>query len=377
MNAKNFYLQIGAIQRNFVNLAFQIMYSRQFRKYLKLNGFPNRFAPGEDKYLDKWKVFGHNVEPYSYRLFSHYMEACPDIVPENIGRSYIEPVLNPEPMRAYYEDKNMFPFICGRETVPETIIARMNGGVLLDGDLLPLKNELKEYLKGHSRLILKPSVGSSSGRGVKLFIEENGDWFSKDDRAKLTNDLLMSYDKDFILQVAVNQHKDMAVFNPSSVNTLRLAVYRSWKDEEPHVVASIMRVGKNGQFVDNAHAGGMFVGVDVATGQVGHTLFDQYGAGRTKWNGLDYSEERFIPNWSDAKDFACEVARKITHHRLLAMDITINSDGKPQLIEYNLRGFSYWLFMFTNQKPLGEYTDEIIEYCKVHKNEATRVNVMF
>lgn len=349
--------------RYIMNNAFYHMYSRQYKKYLGLNNYPNTLVEGEEEYISKWSVFGHKVEPYSYRLFSHYMEACPDIVPENIGRSYIEPVLNPEPMRAYYEDKNMFPLICGKEAVPETIIARMNGGALLDGNLKPLKNGLKEYLKKHHRLILKPSVGSSSGRGVKLFTEENGDWISKDDGAKLTSDLLLSYDKDFVLQVAVEQHKNMAVFNPTSVNTLRLAVYRSWKDEEPHVVASIMRVGKNGQFVDNAHAGGMFVGIDVATGQVGHKLFDQYGASQTKWNGLDYSEDRFIPNWSDAKKFACEVARKITHHRLLAMDITITSDGKPQLIEYNLRGFSYWLFMFTNQRPLGNYTDEIIEFC--------------
>ena len=364
MDLKRIFYKGQNAYKHIIDYALYIMYSRQFKKYLRLNHLSIAKLAGEDGYISKWSAFGHKVEPYSYRLFSHYMEACPDIVPENIGRSYIEPILNPEPMRAYYEDKNMFPHICGKEAVPETIIARMNGGVLLDGDLMPLKKELKEYLKGHSRLILKPSVGSSSGRGVKLFIEENGDWFSKDDRAKLTSDFLLSYDKDFVLQVAVSQHKDMAVFNPTSVNTLRLAVYRSWKDEEPHVVASIMRVGKNGQFVDNAHAGGMFVGIDVATGQVGHKLFDQYGASQTNWNDLDYSEDRFIPNWNDAKEFACEVARKITHHRLLAMDITITSDGMPQLIEYNLRGFSYWLFMFTNQKPLGEYTDEIIGFCK-------------
>ena len=61
------------------------------------------------------------------------------------------------------------------------------------------------------------------------------------------------------------------------------------------------------------------------------------------------------------------MSRKIIHHRLFAFDISVTTEGRPILIEYNLDAFSYWLFMFTGQKPLGEYTDEIIEFCKNSK----------
>ena len=367
MKLKTIFKKYVSVVKHCKNFALYLMYSHQFRRYLKLQKIKNKPVSGENEYIEKWRQFNTIVEPYSYRLFSRYMEACPDIVPENIGRSYIEPVLNPESMRAYYEDKAMFPLICGKDAVPETVICRMNGGALLDSDFKPIITDLCTILQSYNRLILKPSVGSSSGRGVMLFVECGGVWKSVDSNVILDKNFLLNYGTDFVLQDAVAQHDGMAIFNESSVNTLRLAIYRSWKDEEPHILASIMRVGRNGQFVDNAHAGGMFVGIDVQSGIVMNRVFDQYGNSQNEWNGLSYDLEYSIPCWEEVKDFACSIARKLIHHRLIAMDITINKEGKPQLIEYNLRGFSYWLFMFTNQKPLGEYTDEIIEFCKRHK----------
>lgn len=364
VSAKN--LLLGA-QKSVIDLRKAIFYRRQFKHYLKINHFPNSWQSGEDEYIAKWNVFGHKVEPYSYRLFSHYMEPCPEIVPENIGRSYIEPVLNPVQMRPYYSDKNMFPTICGQGNVPKTLICRINGGPLLNDNFHPISSPIDEVLKDETRIILKPSVDSCSGLGIELWRKENGKWISASNGQILTEGYLLNYGKNFVLQHAINQHKDMAVFNKSSVNTLRLAIYRSVKDDEPHVCAAIMRVGRSGEYVDNAHRGGVFVGVNINTGQVGNKCYDQYGRSQMSWNGVDYSKQMSVPKWEEVKRFACEVARKLYHHRLIAMDIAVTEDGRPQLIEYNLEGFSYWLFMFTEQKPLGDFTDEIIEFCAKYK----------
>lgn len=340
-------------------------YSAQFKSYLAINGYPNITIDGENNYIEKWKVFGHEVEPYSYRLYSHYMEPSSDIVPENIGRMHIEPILNPAPMRAYYADKNVFPVVCGEENVPKTLLCRINGSTLLDGKFVPVNCDIDDLLQEEQRVVLKPSVDGSSGKGVMMFTKKDGKWVSSSDAAVLTSDYLMKYGKDFVLQRAITQHEDLSYFNPSSVNTIRLAVYRSVKDEVPHVTAGVMRVGRSGEYVDNAHrGGGVFVGIDMSTGRVGNKLFNHCGQCQTEWNGLDYSEERYIPNWEEVKQFACQIARKVTHHRLLALDLTVTSEGRPFLIEYNLKAFSYWFFMFTNQKPFGEFTDEIIEYCR-------------
>ena len=155
---------------------------------------------------------------------------------------------------------------------------------------------------------------------------------------------------------------------PTAVNTLRLCLYRSVKDEKPRVTASIIRIGKIGAFVDNAHAGGMFVGVKVATGEMGKYAIDQYGNKQNVWNGIDFSQSTFVvPYWKDIIAFAEYVGTKIHHHRLIALDIALNEEGKPILIEYNIDGFSFWLFMYTEQEVFGKYTDEVIEYCKCLK----------
>jgi len=84
-------------------------YSSHFKRYLKLQNFENKKAKGEDDYINKWKALSSRVEPYSYRFFSHFCGYNPNIIPEDIGHSYIEEILNPLECRYVYEDKNYFP----------------------------------------------------------------------------------------------------------------------------------------------------------------------------------------------------------------------------------------------------------------------------
>lgn len=62
------------------------------------------------------------------------------------------------------------------------------------------------------------------------------------------------------------------------------------------------------------------------------------------------------------KEFAKEVADKVLHHRLLALDIMLDEQGNPKLIEVNVGGFSAWLFQYTNGSAFGQYTDEVISF---------------
>ena len=288
------------------NAAMYWFYTRQFKKYLKLHHIANKSKEGETEYIKKWSVFGVRVEPYSYRLFSMFTDAGVNIVPENIGRCFLEKKLNPPKMRPVYEDKNMFPFFCGKENVPETVLCRMNGGPILDSNLMPITMDIENYFDNRTNLIIKPSVGSSSGIGVHLFefSKNESAYISKKNGTKLTLDFLNKYNDNFVLQKAIVQHKDIAMFNSTSVNTLRIAVYRSWKDETPHVLASIMRVGRSGEFVDNAHAGGMYVGIDVSDGKVGDKFFDQFGNSSSIWNGIEFKNNcYYIPKWNEVKEF--------------------------------------------------------------------------
>ena len=179
---------------------------------------------------------------------------------------------------------------------------------------------------------------------------------------------LESYRKDFCLQEAVEQHDFMNKLCSTAVNTIRLCLYRSVKDEKPRVTASTIRIGKNGAIIDNACAGGRFTGVNVKTGELGKFVMDKYGNKENVYNEIDFSQGAFVvPNWKEVIAFAEYVGTKILHHRLIALDIALNKEGKPVLIEFNIEWFGFWIYEYMNQEVFGEYTDEIIEYCKKMK----------
>ena len=84
-----------------------------------------------------------------------------------------------------------------------------------------------------------------------------------------------------------------------------------------------------------------------------------------------------IPEFFKVKQFAIEIGKCIPHFHCIALDIMIDYLGNPRLIEYNISAFSTWLFQFTTGAAFGDYTDEVIEYCVKHKEEATRIYVTF
>jgi len=341
------------------------LYSKQFKSYLQLHNFKNEMAPGEEDYLKKWHQLCNRVEPYSYRFFSHFCGYTPNIVPEDVGRSFIEGKLNLSKYLYAYQDKNLFPEIVGKSNTPRTIVCRINDGALLDSNYNLADKELSFYVGNAKELILKPSVDSCSGRGIVKFQKDRNLFKAVDSEIVLNKEFLYNYNSDFVLQEAVSQHAFMSKLCPTSVNTIRLALYRSVKSNETIVTAGIIRIGRDGAFVDNAHAGGMFVGVSVESGTLGKYVVDQYGNKTNKWNNIDYSSELLVvPFWKKVIEFAKYVGTRVHHHRLLALDIALDEQGRPILIEYNLDGFSYWLFMYTNQEVFGKYTDEVIEYCR-------------
>ena len=348
--------------RGFSQLVYSYLYQKTYKSRAKHNGLKLKNLPNTD-FKRKWSQLGHIYESVTLQYYANYTNYLEDIVPESIGRTCIEYVLNPLKFRPYYSDKNMFALICGKENVPLTIICRVNGGGLLDGDLKPITASLDEILVSFDRILLKPTIDTKGGNGIMIFTREGKDFKNGD--TILTKDFLLNYGSDFTIQKLVRQHDRLAMLNPTSVNTLRIATYRSPIDEKVHVIASIIRIGKSGSFVDNACSGGKYAGVDLETGKVANELRDANGGRYSAQNGIDFSNLDFtVPGWDIIKDKCIEIAGNIVHHRLVAFDMTITNDMQPMLIEYNVNAFSYWLFMYTGQKPLGDFTDEIIEHCK-------------
>lgn len=342
-----------------------------YRKVLKLNDIISTNKEKENLWLQKWGGYKVPISPLQYRVFRKYIGDDINIVPEEVIHLVIEPVLNSKMAAGFYGDKNFFEKILPPSYLPKTILRKIRGQFYdKDYKRVDLNESFIEGIINEvetKKLIIKPSVDGESGRGVHLFNYSDTDNCWKSNNKTLTTGYLQEEQgDDIIIQEAIEQHADIAQFNSSSVNTLRLAVYRSIKDDQCHIIGAIMRIGTHGSVVDNAHQGGCFVGIN-KNGKLKHTVCNQYGQMSQRFNGIDFNKDFYYPEWYSVTSFAKDICRRIVHHRLVALDIVVDITGTPKLIEYNVTPgtFSSWLFQYTTGPLFGDYTDEILEYCKL------------
>lgn len=377
---RNIVDKVNSVYTYAISVGSKRLYRYNYKKLL--SRFPLSKAMGEQEYIAKWLPLCKRPHLSSYRLFCQYIGPNPNIVPEDISATIIQPLLNPIETRPYYQDKNAFEKVLPSEYLPKALLRMMNGAYLT-ADYEPIcqltDQKIDELTDNIDVLFIKPSTDSSSGHGVLRFSRnEKNILVCKENNKPFDVEFLDEYSKlnpNFIVQEALSQSEYISQFNPTSINTLRVATYRSVVDNQTHVCAIILRIGKNGASVDNAHAGGLFIGVSI-DGMLGKYACDQYGNKYDSFNGIDFKNGNYrIPNFDKVISFAETVGGRILHHRLVAQDICLQANGEPCLVEFNIRAFSTWLFQFTTGPALGRYTDEIIKYCSMHKNEVRKVFV--
>lgn len=334
-----------------------MLYSHFSYRAIKQLGLPTGKARGEESYRRRWRPFYRWVDPYIYRLHSHFCGPTPDIIPEDILHLQIEQSLNPPSYWDVYEDKVMFPRVIGEENAPRTVVARILGGLLLGADLLPLADVEKVLAEcPFDALILKPSMGTSCGMRVMKFFRIDGG-YATPDGIRLDKAFLLDYDDNLVLQEAVEQHPFMARLCPTAANTMRMVVYRSVVDEQPHLTSAYFRFGGPNAVVDNCHAGGRYVAVDLADGRLHDVSYDDRGFSKPFPDAGEC-----IPSWDAAVALSCQVALCIPHHHLFALDMAIDKNGKPVVLEYNIGGFSAHAGYYCGQTVFGPYLEEVIDW---------------
>ena len=104
------------------------MCADQYKSYLQELKYENKSIDGEDAYLKLWSQLTARVEPYSYRLFSHYMGKVPHIIPDYIGTEILSYYLNPRRYSDFYEDKNTYSsYVLLEHALPKTYLKRIGG----------------------------------------------------------------------------------------------------------------------------------------------------------------------------------------------------------------------------------------------------------
>ncbi len=346
-------------------LSVKKMFERYFSHIINVSKTDNKArASAIDSWVKKWCVFGDTPTTKSFEAYTRFMNEDINTVPNDIARNYIEPILTPEEFQPFYNDKNSLGLIISPEWLPRTLFRSVNG-LLYDGEYNAInKEEFNKLFYGVERIIVKPSR-DMGGHGVSLFIKRDDGCFYDNENNKISlNFLLERYDRNFLIQECLNQSAYMKQFNPTSVNTLRIATYRDVNNGEIHILGAVLRIGGKGAFIDNACSGGSFVSVD-DNGCLGKYACTQYGQTSVMYNGINFATSTFIiPEYDKIKEFAKSVAKKLPHMSLFANDIAIDENGNPKLIEINTTDFSYWFYQFNGRAVFGKHTDNIIEYAK-------------
>lgn len=141
---------------------------------------------------------------------------------------------------------------------------------------------------------------------------------------------------DCIHEEVIVQHPKINKIHSKSINTLRIITYIDTKGKI-HIPSMFMRFGINDSFVDNAAAGGLFIGVNMEKGTLMQTAHQEIQFGGKELEShpnSNYTFENFeIPYFIEA----CELAIKAVTYlpdRFIGWDIAI-SEESPIIIEAN------------------------------------------
>ena len=340
------------------------MFAGYFSKIKQLN--PDIKMPSDaarqKEWLKKWGVFGEKPNLLGYQVFSHFMGENVNFAPNEVARNYIEPILIPYEFQPFYNDKNSFDLLLDKQDLPKTYYRSIDGK-LYDGAYNFVSKE--DFLKfpNIDKVIVKPSR-NMGGIGVTLFHRDGEKFIDEKEHVLAWEYLEKAYCKNYLIQECLKQNPFMAQFNPTSINTLRIATYRDVKTGNIIILGALLRMGKRGAFVDNVTSGGAFVSVD-ENGKLGkEVLCDVYGHTTSVYNDIDFSNREFvIPNYDKVKSFVLRIAKRMPHMSLFANDVFIDESGNPKLMEVNTTHISCRLFQFF-QPMFGVYTDDLIAYCK-------------
>lgn len=263
---------------------------------------------------------------------------------------------------ATFADKNFTPLIAKSAgvTTPETVCSATNG-IYRDGNYHIIdRKTVVSLIDGKGKLFFKPSIDSDSGRGCRVVNFESG---VETGTGEKIDDFLKHAGKNWTIQMIVVCHETLRKLSPDSVNTFRIMTY-IWNNTVFHV-PSILRIGRNGSYLDNAHAGGVFVGVD----DNGHLLNEAYTEFQERFTEHPDTHVKFadysISGYRSVLECAKRMHEMIPQIGIINWDFTIDKDGEPVLIEANTKNGGIWIFQMAHGcGPFGDNTDDILQWMK-------------
>jgi len=302
-----------------------------FRNEMDTN-FPwKKYIQKKNSYFKQW---GFDVSQLEAEYYGKVSGIKADYyVNRSLVFHYIYPYLNRYDFVPAYMDKNIQKKLLGLPDEENGILATKDivcnsNGIFYKNDKAPCteKEAIDVLLSYGKPLILKPTVETFGGHGVELISAE----LTQD----ALTDLIKKYKRDYTFQEVIVQHPDMAKFNPSSINTLRIVTYCDFS-QRYKVLYSCVRFGGNGSIKDNVCSGGGFTGINVQSGKLIDRKIYSYHVSQPSDIVEDFPVE--IPFWENVITAALLLHRRLPQLRIIGWDFSVTPDGKPLFVEFNPR----------------------------------------
>jgi hypothetical protein len=174
----------------------------------------------------------------------------------------------------------------------------------------------------YKRYVVKPN-DLYYGRGV--YVADSLDELKK----------IKSSGKNYIIEEVVQNDPPLAKLNKSSLNTFRVVTCID-RIGEVHIVAILLRTGREGAVIDNLLGGGTCYHVDVETGIIDGVGKDGWGNSFLKHPTSGIVMPGFqISRIDEVKHFAVKLAKHLPKARYVGWDIALTPNG-IEIIEGNV-----------------------------------------
>jgi hypothetical protein len=287
-----------------------------------------------------WKThYGKKISPRWHKLYQSINDTFnAAYIPEILYTTRLEPKGNQYYYAKVLQDKNLVALLAdGANVVTPATILSCSRGKFQTGECRIISGKEAEHrLQKYEKVVIKPTVGSSSGSGVEVLE-------LRKERRHLQKYLLQS-NGNFVVQEFIHQHKAFAKLYPGSVNTIRVTTYQL--DDGIHSTPICLRMGQGGKTVDNIHAGGLGIHVredgtlDRYAYELGHcdkkVRYEVHPDTHVRFENYE------IPYVDCIVSEAKKMHRKLPHIRFVSWDFTVNDQNRVVLIEVNLMGQGIW-----------------------------------
>lgn len=273
---------------------------------------------GECKRNRQWLEFYNCVR--NRDCFSQYY--IPDMTYYNI----IDPYYNDYRKCKVLDDKNLYSLFFPDVMTPN-VIGRKSSGVLLDShyNIVDVQSIINAALRTEKGCIIKPSILSEGGKGIAF-------WMIDEPIETLVQ--IISQKTDCIIEELIIQHDSLQSLYSESVNSIRILTWN--RGQEVRTLSAIVRMGINGNRLDNASQGGIFCGINW-DGSLKEFAYDTNGKDYSKHPQGSVFKGHTIHNFSGCVELVKRLAPRFSgYSKLTSWDIAIDKSGNPVIIEVNL-----------------------------------------